>query len=186
MSSVPGAAAGVKTYMESSKDISKTALEREKMRRLADYQEKTLETKTLPYIRKNMMRVYWENEDTRKKYFKPGAQSMEETNILFEKEVIELARKPDALASFTAQRNRETTRKLWQEHTGNNLARTLTRELRENDKMSPTEKTRYIAQKVNEAFEKHLLETGGVSGTGTGTGAGAGGKRSLEAIYKAR
>ena len=50
--------------------------------------------------------------------------------------------------------------------------------------MTPTEKTRYIARKVNEAFEKHLLETGGVSGTGTG--AGAGGKRTLEAIYKAR
>ena len=38
MSSVPGLAAGIKAYREDISGINKTALEREKMRRLADYQ----------------------------------------------------------------------------------------------------------------------------------------------------
>jgi hypothetical protein len=90
-SALPGAAAGVKTYMESSKDIRKTALEREKMRRLANYQQQNLESKPYQAMRANMIDAYSRHPQLREQYGTIVAGKWQ-PNADFENLVIQKAR----------------------------------------------------------------------------------------------
>jgi len=90
-SALPGAAAGVKTYMESSKDIRKTALEREKMRRLANYQQQNLESKPYQAMRANMIDAYSRHPQLREQYGTIVAGKWQ-PNAEFENLVIQKAR----------------------------------------------------------------------------------------------
>ena len=173
-SSLPGAAAGVKTYMDSSKDIRKTALEREKMRRLANYQQQSLASKPYQAMRGHMIDAYSRDPQLSKEYgeLKDGKWL---PNAKFENLVIQAAKGPDR--SEQAKAARMTARVKWgASKSGRLAARKIKGDL---EKLGITrEHPRYdeeTQKRMNAAF---------MADYGAGAGSGVGGENlSLEAIY---
>ena len=110
MSSVPGAAAGVKTYMESSKDISKTALEHEKMRRLAEHQKALVGSKPYQAMRGHMIDAA-KRDPVMSKRYGDLVEGVWTPNFAFEQLIIQAARGPDR--SEQAKAARMTARVKW-------------------------------------------------------------------------
>ena len=161
-SSLPGAAAGVKTYMDSSKDIRKTAMEREKMRRLANYQQQNLAAKPYQAMRANMMAAYWKDPKKRALYFEEGATSPEgNTNALFERELIQLAKGPDKTAQDKL--TLITARQRWQKEAGALAKKRIRDELKsEGIERTDPRWTKEMEKRMIQAFLKDYNKISGI------------------------
>ena len=118
LSSVPGAAAGVKTYMESSKDIRKTALEHEKMRRLAEHNKALVGSKQYQAIRTNLMESYSRDPVKSKRYGTFNAEGVWVPNAAFEDLVVQRTRTSSAADQLKAEGQYAKIRAEWADRKG--------------------------------------------------------------------